>query len=816
MGDSASPAPQPGGTPAGVGNEAAGAGSGPAARHAHHRRFRYSAWLAAALALLTLGAAGSLFGALLIAHASGSSSRQNLRSSARQIAATLQLAIQHEDDLIVSASGFLVNDPTASSAAFHAWARSIDALGRYPEMLGIAHSAPVSAAELPGLLALLEKAQAHSVTPGAASGAARGAKPPAYCVSASAVYRSGMEAMFAPRQNLCKLGATAWSAGLAALDSGQPVYAPWVPGGRTLGPLLVVFAPIYQGLGGSVTAGQRAGFTGWVAMVVRPGVVLASALRGHPHTAVIFRYRRGGASVDLRSGAAPRGAATAIVDLKDGWTVVTRSTVVGASVFADAQAITVLVAGLALSVLIAALIFVLATGRARATRLVALRTDELRHLALHDALTGLANRALLSDRILQMLARNRRLGRAGAALYVDIDDFKNINDTLGHDGGDRLLQGVATRLTSTLRAADTAARIGGDEFVVLIDDAKGVAPDAVARRLLALIAGPFDLGAALPLSVTASIGVAVGDRETPADLLRDADVALYEAKAAGKNRYAMFDPSIEHEHQRRTRLEFDLRSALERDQYRLVYQPIYTVADLSLVGVEALVRWEHPTLGTVAPGEFIPLLEASGQMIDVGRWILRRSCAQTAEWRSRGAGIGLSVNISGRQFESDALVSDVRDALASSGLDPAALTIEITETALMNDTQNSARRMAAIKGLGVSVAIDDFGTGYSSLAYLQQFPVDCLKIDGAFTQSIADSTESDTLVHMLVQLGRDLGLSTLAEGVETTEQLDHVRREGVDQVQGFLLARPLAPATLEAQVLLLAHDDAQVVIESAQ
>jgi EAL domain-containing protein (putative c-di-GMP-specific phosphodiesterase class I) len=251
----------------------------------------------------------------------------------------------------------------------------------------------------------------------------------------------------------------------------------------------------------------------------------------------------------------------------------------------------------------------------------------------------------------------------------------------------------------------------------------------------------------------------------------------------------------------RYELEFDLRGALDAGQFRLVYQPIYNLDDLSLVGVEALIRWQHPTLGEVQPDEFIPLLEASGHIVDVGRWVLHEACRQMAIWHEGGDRLGISVNVSGRQLDRDVIIDDVRAALTASGLMPQDLTIEITETALMRNIDLTARRLRDLKTLGVQIAIDDFGTGYSSLAYLQRFPVDCLKIDRAFTDSITQSPESEALIHTLVQLGHDLGLKTLAEGVETAGQIDYLRGESVHEVQGFLLARPLDPRTFESQVL---------------
>jgi diguanylate cyclase (GGDEF)-like protein len=421
---------------------------------------------------------------------------------------------------------------------------------------------------------------------------------------------------------------------------------------------------------------------------------------------------------------------------------------------------------------------------------------------MHDPLTGLPNRTLIADRTEQLLARSRRSHTAGAALFFDLDEFKNINDTLGHEAGDELLEAVAQRLTSQLREVDTIGRLGGDEFIVLVDDASPGAAEQVARRLLEVMREPFTLKASPnPIVVSASIGVARGDRESPSDLLRDADVALYQAKAAGRNCHVTFSSEMEADIQQRLELEFDLRSALDSDQFRLVYQPMYDLSDLSMVGVEALLRWDHPTQGLINPDGFIPMLESSGKITEVGRWVLIEACTRAASWRSRGSDMCVSVNVSGRQLIHDTVVDDVREALALSGLEPTALTIEVTESVLMRDVETTAHRLQNLKDIGVGIAIDDFGTGYSSLAYLQQFPVDRLKIDRSFTDAMGNSKESMAVMHTLVQVGRSLELRTLAEGVETTEQIDRLRAEGVDEIQGYLLSRPLDAATLEDQLL---------------
>ena len=463
------------------------------------------------------------------------------------------------------------------------------------------------------------------------------------------------------------------------------------------------------------------------------------------------------------------------------------------------DALGLLISGLVISLLLGVLIYVLGTGRARSRSLVDARTDELQFQALHDSLTGLPNRALIRDRMEQLLARSRRNGTAGAALYVDLDDFKNVNDSLGHETGDQLLEAVAKRLASTLRGADTIGRMGGDEFVVLIDGSDPhVLPELVAERLLAVMRKPFELEQfSTPLHASTSIGIAVGDRPTGGDLLRDADIALYQAKAAGKNRFEFFHPEMQTDLGRRIRLEFDLRSALAGGQFHLVYQPIYKLADLTMVGVETLLRWDHPAHGVLLPGEFVPILEQTGQIREVGAWVLRRACTQMALWHACGEKVDVSVNVSGRQLDDDRILEHIRSALRVSGLPPASLIIEVTETALMRDTSSAARRLHAMKDLGVSIAVDDFGTGYSSLSYLQQFPVDCIKIDRSFVSGLRDSSESLALIRTCVQLARDLGLKTLAEGVETAAEMELLRADHVTEAQGFLFTPPLDAISFE-------------------
>jgi diguanylate cyclase (GGDEF)-like protein len=442
--------------------------------------------------------------------------------------------------------------------------------------------------------------------------------------------------------------------------------------------------------------------------------------------------------------------------------------------------------------------------------------DTIRHQALHDGLTGLPNRTLILDRVDHMLARARRSRHATAVMFIDLDRFKDVNDTLGHAVGDELLKAVAERLSRMMRDSDTVGRLGGDEFVVLVE---GVALDAgpapVAERLLELLGRPFHLNgpARAPITVSASIGIAVGDRVSASEALRDADVALYQAKAAGKHRYTIFEPAMGTAVQNRVQLETDLRAALERNQFFLVYQPIFDLRTAAVTGVEALLRWRHPVRGVLLPDVFVPILEDNGSIVEVGRWVLNQSCRAARAWMIDGHSLSLSVNVSVRQLEVKRFMDDLEQALSSSGLDPTALIIEITETAIMRDPEANVARLQAVKALGVRIAIDDFGTGYSSLAYLRQFPVDALKIDRSFVAAIAESPEAIAFVHTLVQLGKTLGLATLAEGIEETHQLGSLQRQDCDSGQGFLLARPLevgaVAAFLRAQEQVLPADRAR-------
>jgi diguanylate cyclase (GGDEF)-like protein len=425
------------------------------------------------------------------------------------------------------------------------------------------------------------------------------------------------------------------------------------------------------------------------------------------------------------------------------------------------------------------------------------RQRELAFLATHDELTGLPNRTLILDRVSQLLMRARREQTPVAALFVDLDNFKSINDSLGHAAGDELLRAVASRLTAVVRESDAVGRLGGDEFVVIASELSFASgPELIAERLLEALDQPFQLaetGQAC-LKVTASIGIAAGDRKCAEELLRDADIAMYQAKWDGRHRYVLFESGMQTAVQTRMELEMDLRMALENDEFFLVYQPTFSLQDMSPTGMEALLRWRSPVRDIVQPNDFIPLLEETGLIVDIGKWILREACLQGVRWREAGHPIGVAVNVSARQLDSDEFVIDVQRILRETGLDPDALTIEITETALMRDVAQTAIRLASVKELGVRIAIDDFGTGYSSMAHLQRFSVDALKIDRSFITQMTHNREGETIIRTLVQLGKALSIETLAEGIEQPHELTLLQGERCDSGQGFLFARPLDAA----------------------
>src|SRR3954449_7413129 len=428
---------------------------------------------------------------------------------------------------------------------------------------------------------------------------------------------------------------------------------------------------------------------------------------------------------------------------------------------------------------------------------------QLLHQAYHDSLTALANRALFRGRVDEALQRDDRADRKGAVLFLDLDGFKEINDSLGHAAGDVLLTLVAQRLRSCVRPSDMVARLGGDEFAILVEDAEhDVDAHALAARILASLTTPFTVDAR-EVYVNASIGIAAADPtvELSDQLLRNADLAMYRAKSAGGGTIEHYDPLLHAQLLERIRFEDDLRKALGRGELRLFYQPIMDLATGRPVGFEALARWQQPTEGLVMPDRFICIAERAGLIQPIGRWVLHEACRQAMIWRTRHpehADLAVSVNISARQFQSDDLIDDVANALEESGLPPECLELEMTESVLFEHSEDNIAQLARLKALGVRLAIDDFGTGYSSLAYLHRFSVDVLKIDRTFISQMTETDGDVELVRSILQIGRSLHMVTIAEGIETEEQSDLVTDMGCELGQGYLFARPLPVADVDA------------------
>jgi diguanylate cyclase (GGDEF)-like protein/PAS domain S-box-containing protein len=419
--------------------------------------------------------------------------------------------------------------------------------------------------------------------------------------------------------------------------------------------------------------------------------------------------------------------------------------------------------------------------------------DDIRYQALHDPLTGLPNRVLFLDRLGHALARP---GAEVAVVLLDIDNFKLVNDSLGHSAGDKLLMEIAPRLKTALGPGDTIARLGGDEFVVLLEEIPDERSAArVAERIVSVFDLPFDVSAGEHFA-KASLGIALanGDGIRPASLIRDADAAMYQAKGRGRGRFEIFDGAMRTRTVERLSVENDLRRALERDELSVAYQPIVSLQDGSVVSVEALLRWRHPTRGLLSPSEFIPVAEESGLIEPIGRWVLDTACVQAARWhgaRPNSPPIGISVNLSVRQFNQPDLEGTVANALAVAGIEPSTLCLEITESVLLEESEKVSATITGVAQHGVRFALDDFGTGYSSLAYLTRLPIDALKVDRSFVEALGSDSRSTAITTAIVRMAQALSIDVIAEGVETASQVDALRGLRCELAQGFYFHRPL-------------------------
>jgi diguanylate cyclase (GGDEF)-like protein/PAS domain S-box-containing protein len=439
-----------------------------------------------------------------------------------------------------------------------------------------------------------------------------------------------------------------------------------------------------------------------------------------------------------------------------------------------------------------------------------LAEDQLRFIATHDSLTDLPNRSLFNERLRHALHQGNRYSRGIAVMFIDMDRFKVVNDSLGHSAGDRLLQDSAKRLAECLRESDTVARLGGDEFVVMIENF--TAPKdaiAVAQKVLASLARPFFVdGQEFLMSASIGISTFPDDGKDSETLLKNADIAMYRAKDQGRNNYQFYSAQMNKHTFERLAMESSLRRAVERNEFLLHYQPKLDLRTGAIAGVEALVRWQHPDWGMVSPAQFIPLAEETGLIVQIGEWVLKAACEQNKQWRDQGIpALRVAVNLSARQFAQKTLLSDVARIIAQSGLTPDCLELEITESLVMTNPEHATETLHKLKAMGINLSIDDFGTGYSSLAYLKRFPIDCVKIDRSFIKDIPTEPDDMAITKGVIALGHSLRLKVVAEGVETVEQQDFLRSNGCDEMQGYLFSKPLPVA--EATALLKGHSPKQ-------
>jgi diguanylate cyclase (GGDEF)-like protein len=755
----------------------------------------------AAVAVLVTGLVLSALSAILWARTDQANNRKDFHALAQDVTSTVGILLQRDANFVATLRTVMTMHPELTPMQFSQWYGRLQGDQRQVGGIGSAVVDVVPAKQLlrfqtrrnadPAFIHLLGsniKFVAPTGQPQYCLLSASGALQPLPSVAAQLVQQDWCN----PRTFVGSTEATAlWAAGATDHVLVNPINVAWL---RTT----LFETPFYRrGVALRSPAERTANTLGWVVSSFDVNTLVQQGLGHHQGLNVRLQYTNpDGRLVEVANVGHATGSLTrrTVMDFDGKWIATVTGAPIVTGVTPALQGAMISGAGVLVTLLLSLLILTLSRSRERALAMVAEKTGQLRHQALHDALTGLPNRVLAIDRAEQMLARARRGEQPIAVLYIDVDGFKHINDTFGHAVGDTFLKAVAARLETVVRAGDTAARLAGDEFVVLLEASTlDAGPELVAERVLDVLREPYDLTDEIgrELTVTASIGVAYGQHGSAEELLADADVALYAAKEAGRNQYVTYESGMQTAAQDRITLEMDLADAIAAEELFLVYQPTFDLKSERTTGVEALLRWRHAERGVIAPDVFIPIAERSGLILSIGRWVLHTAALQAAEWRAQGYELAISVNVSGRQLDHDELVDDVRSALLESGLQPSALTVEITETALMKDPDATARRLNAIKELGVRVAVDDFGTGYSSLAYLRQFPVDTLKIDRAFVQGIASSKESAALIQTLIDLGKTLNLETLGEGIEDLAQLEHLQRARCDSGQGFLFARPL-------------------------
>ncbi len=758
-------------------------------------------WAGLAIACVLAGLIVSYLLASSTASSDVSSAKHSFAHSTNTVAAALKPALQHGEDLLTSAGTYFAHNAIGSPAEFSAWAKWARIVHTHPELQSLSLVALVRSNELAEfkerVAEVPKRARLRFSKASKAALSSFKISPPGYrsyhCLALAGVARSSALKP-AVGTDYCAYNAAL----LGTRDNTDTIYGT-AHLDHSKG--LIVLTPIYRGDLAPITGlGRRAAFVGWLREVLDPSGLIAGIRRAEPGLAIRLRHTTPLSTVAFASGTETPGGLTTETDLHNGWMLRTFAPAPATGIFAHDDAITALVAGALLSILFGALVFLLGSGRGPVRqRLTAPQKRE----ELYDQLTRLPNRGLTLDRAERMLARaGRQSGIMVGALFVDIDWFKDVNDKLGTEAGDQLLKTVGERLNTVIRTHDTVGRYGGDEFVVLVESAaRGMRLDSLARRIIESLHKPIELeGFGPSFCITASIGVAFGRYATPEDLLRDAHMALFAAKAAGKDRYTLFNANMRSVIEGRGVLETDLNRALEERQFNLLYQPIFDLNTQGVVAVETLLRWKHPTKGEIAPDDFIPLAEESGLIVPIGRWALEQACTDAAAWNIHGHKVAVAVKVSANQLNREGFATDVQRALQQSGLEPGLLILEIAETTVMLDATGAARRLADLRQLGVRIAIDDFGSGYAYRADLQRMPIDFLKVDRSSLASSDDENYRSWLLEAILVFGRDLSLTVIAKEVESQEQLWALKEMGCALAQGYFMGEP-APAAAVEQLL---------------
>ncbi len=753
-------------------------------------------WLLAFVVLLA-GIVVSVLGARAIARSDAESARHSFAHSADGVAAATKLAIAHQQGLATAAGTYLSRNPEGSTAEFDQWATWAKPLHVHPELEALGAIALVRGPEMTAfhdqLAGKPSKARSSAKHPSgsspsstAPSSGAAAASTAYSCLTIGQVGRTPV-AETAFGSDLCRSHRSL----LATRDTAHTLYVAATVDGK---PALEELVPAYRGSKVPKSLhGRRAAFVGWVREVIAPQVMLAEALKGLPAGAATLRQSAARGSAVFSTGTQPAKPQISTAPLHGGWTLTTFAAQPSEAVADDGDAVAFLVAALIASILAGVLVAWRGRREVEPAAAAEAPAEERLPEELYDSLTGLPNRGLTLDRAERMLARaGRNSAIMVGALSIDIDWFKDVNEKLGEEAGDQLLKIVAERLQNVVRTHDTVGRFGGDEFVVIVESqVRGMRLDSLARRIIESLHKPVDIeGFGPSFFLTASIGVAFGRYASPDDLLRDANMALFAAKAAGKDRYTLFNANMRSIIEGRGVLEVDLNTALQDNQFSLLYQPVYDLNAGRVVALEALLRWVHPTKGEVPPSEFVPLAEESGLIVPIGRWVLEEACTRAAAWNVAGHRVAAAVKVSAKQIVRDGFATDVLRALQLSGLDPSLLVLEVAETTVMEDRAEATRRLQELKAMGVKIAVDDFGGGYAYRADLQQMPIDFLKVDRASLAASEDEDYRSWLLEAILVFGRDLSLTVIAKGVESQEQAESLRAMGCTMAQGYFLGEP--------------------------